>query len=149
MVSLWRPWQSWKSSKAVAFLIAVAFTVGIGSATAIYTALNALLLKPLPYAQGERFVSLLGATINDPKGMSGLTFDDVLAYRQARSFDVFGWFKFADYNLSAPGPPLHLQGVEVTPVLVNSLGVTPLAGQWFRDAAAPAAVISYGLWNRL
>ena len=37
--------------------------------------------------------------------MSALNLDDVFAYQRARSFDVFGWFKLANYNLSAPGQP--------------------------------------------
>jgi putative ABC transport system permease protein len=143
-------WQSWKSAKAVAFVIVVAFTVGIGSATAIYTVINSLLLRPLPYQHGERFVSLLGASLDDPNGRSSLNISDVLEYqKRARSFDVFGWFQFANYNLTAPGQPQYINGVDVTPPLVNKLGVNPRFGQWFRDADAPVAVISHPLWQRL
>jgi predicted permease len=144
-------WRSWKSAKAVAVLVVVAFTVGIGSATAIYTVINSLLLKPVPYAHGERFVSLLGAHTDDPARMASLPLADVLEYQQrTRSFDVFGWIKPASYNLTAPGPPLFLNGVEVTPSLANSLGVNPRVGQWFRDGdTVPVAVISDALWLRL
>jgi putative ABC transport system permease protein len=44
----------------------VALTVGIGSATAIFTVINGVMLKPLPYPQGERFVTLYGARLNEP-----------------------------------------------------------------------------------
>ena len=143
-------WQSWKSAKSVALVIVVALTVGIGSATAIYTVINSLLLKPLPYRHGERFVSLLGASLDDPTGRSSLNISDVLEYqKRARSFDVFGWFQFVNYNLTAPGPPQYINGVDVTPPLVNNLGVNPRVGQWFRDAEAPVAVISHPLWQRL
>ena len=143
-------WQSWKSAKASALLIVVALTVGIGSSTAIYTVINTLLLRPVPYAHGERFVSLLGGTLVEPKSRSSLTLADVLEFqRRSRSFDLFGWLKFANYNLTAPGVPLYLNAVLVTPELVNNLGVNPRLGQWFRDAATPAAVISHGLWLHL
>ena len=144
-------WQSWKSAKAVALVIVVAFTVGIGSATAIYTVINSLLLKPLPYQHSERFVSLLGASLDDPNGRSSLSISDILEFqKRARSFDVFGWFQFANYNLTAPGQPQYINGVNVTPALANSLGVNPRAGQWFRNEAnLPVAVISYPLWQRL
>src|SRR5215472_8052092 len=145
-----RPWQSWKSAKAVAFLVVLALAIGIGSATAIFTVINALLLKPIPFDHGERFVSVLGASFDDPNGMSSLTLRDALQYQQqTRSFDVFGWFMFADYNLTAPGEAQQLYGVKVTPSLVNGLGVNPLLGNWFRDAAEPTAVLSYSLWKRL
>ena len=62
-------WQSWKSAKATALLVVVAFTFGIGSATAIYAVIHSLLLKPLPYAHGERFVSVLGGSLKDPDSL--------------------------------------------------------------------------------
>jgi len=143
-------WQSWKSAKTVALLVVVAFTVGIGSATAIYTVVNTLLLKPVPYQHGERWASVLGATLGDPEHMSGLNLDDILEYQQRlRSFDVFGWIDFANYNLTAPGQPQFLNGVQVTPSLANGIGVNPQSGQWFRDAREPLAVISHSLWQRL
>jgi hypothetical protein len=144
-------WQSWKSAKATAFLVVVAFTAGIGSATAIYAVIHSLLLKPLPYAHGERFVSVLGGSLDDPGSMAALTIGDVLVYQQRmRSFDVFGWMQFTNYNLTAPGQPQYLNGVRVTPGLANNLGVNPTMGRWFRDlAGGPVAVLSNGLWQRL
>jgi len=148
---LLQAWQSWKSAKATAFLVVVAFTAGIGSATAIYAVIHSLLLKPLPYAHGERFVSLLGGSLDDPGSMAALTIGDVLVYQQRmRSFDVFGWMQFTNYNLTAPGQPQYLNGVRVTPGLANNLGVNPTMGRWFRDlAGGPVAVLSNGLWQRL
>ena len=59
--------QAWRNDKAVAFLAAAAFATGIGAATAIYTVVNAVMLKPLPYGDGERFVAIFSAAINDPE----------------------------------------------------------------------------------
>src|SRR5947209_2577714 len=144
------PWQSWKGAKAVAILVVLAFAIGVGSATAIYTVIHALLLKPIPFEHGERFVSVLGATFDDPKGLSSVTMKDALEYRQrARSFDLFGSFVFNSYNLTAPGEPQFVNGVEVTPSLVNGIGVNPRLGRWFADASVPACVLSHDLWIRL
>jgi len=60
---------------------------------------------------------------------------------------VFGWFTTGQYNLTSPGEPRHVRVVSVTPALVQNLGVTPFAGQWFTDDSG--AVLSYGLWRRL
>src|SRR5260370_15465745 len=138
-------WRSWKSAKATALLVVLAFTVGIGSATAIYAVIHSLLLKPVPYAHGERFVSMLGGSLDDPKSMSSLNLKDVQEYQQRiRSFDVFGWMQFTNFNLTAPGQPQYVNGVRVTPVLANNLVVSPRIEQWFRDAAAePVAVITH------
>ena len=73
-------WRSWKGAKATALLVVLAFTVGIGSATAIYAVIHSLLLKPLPYAHGERFVSMLGRVarrsqidvVAQPEGRAGV-----------------------------------------------------------------------------
>src|ERR1035441_1103166 len=124
--------------------------VGVGSATAIYAVIHSLLLKPLPYAHGERFVSVLGGSLKDPDSLSGLNLNEVRQYQGMRSFDAFGWMQFTDYNLTAPGEPLFLNGIGVTPELANSLGVNPRVGRWFRDlAGGPVAVISHRLWLRL
>src|ERR1035438_9706428 len=148
---VWQAWQSWKNAKATALLVLVAFTFGIGSATAIYAVIHSLLLKPLPYAHGERFVSVLGASLDDPASKSSLNLPDVLEYqRRMRSFDVFGWMQFTNFNLTAPGQPQYLNGVWVTSELANNLGVNPRIGRWFRNfAEGPVAVISDSLWRRL
>ena len=51
-------WRSWRSAKSIALLATIALAVGIGSATAIYTVVNAVMLKPLGYGDGHRFVML-------------------------------------------------------------------------------------------
>ena len=64
-------WASWKTAPGVALLAVVAFAVGIGSATAIFTVVNGVLLRPLPYPDGERFVSLYGVNTTDPGTIDG------------------------------------------------------------------------------
>src|SRR5690242_17645231 len=104
-------WRSWKSGKTVAVVAALALAVGIGSTTAIYTVVKAVMLKPLPYPHDERWVALYGARFNEPGQRAANTFSDLLEYRQrTRSFDVFGWFKQADFNLTSPGQPQHITG---------------------------------------
>jgi len=127
-------WQSWKSARAVAALAAVAFAVGIGSATAIYTVVNGVMLRPLPYPDDHRFVALYGARFSEPRQRSSHTFPDLLEYQQrTQSFDVFGWFRPGSFNMTFAGQPQHVVGAEVTPSLVRNLGVNPIVGQWFLD----------------
>lgn len=141
-------WRSWKTAKTVALLAAAALAVGIGSATAIYTVVNGVMLKPLPYQQSERFVLLLGGSLNDPEERSSLNQTDLLKYQQrTQSFDPLGWFRIHNFNLISPGQPQHIIGVAVTAPLAKSLGVSPILGQWFADDAG--AVISSALWQRL
>src|SRR5438034_641875 len=148
-------WRAWKSAKGVALLAAVALAVGIGSTTAIYTVIHAVLLKPLPYQHAERWVSLFGAEVNDPEHYSSLSHPDLLEYqRRNRVFDVFGWYKPTDFNLTSPGQPQRIRGAEVMPSLAGGVGVNPSLGRWFQNAAREQngvflAVISDALWKRL
>jgi predicted permease len=146
--ALTHAWRSWMSARGVAALAVVAFAVGIGSATAIYTVVNGVMLRPLPYAEGHRFVALYGATFSEPRQRSAHAFPDLQEFQQrTQSFDVFGWFRPGSFNMTFAGQPQHVVGAEVTPSLARNLGVNPIVGQWFDDEQG--AVISSALWARL
>ena len=148
----WRSWKSWSRDRGLGLLAVAALAVGIGCATAIFTVVDAVLLKPLPYLNGERWVALFAGHTVEPNGMSGLSFADLEAYQQRlRIFDVFGWFPVGgDYNLTSPGEPRHINGVEVSPVLIANLGAHPIAGRLFSQAdGANVALISHRLFERL
>ena len=140
-------WASWKTAPGIALLAVAAFAVGIGSATAIFTVVNGVLLRPLPYPDAERFVSLYGARTTGPGPAMGMSVPELQDYeRQTTSFDAFGWFRTGRYHLTAPGEPQFVPGTAVTPALARQLG-QPLLGQWFADDTS--AVISSALWRRL
>lgn len=145
-------WRSWKREKGLAILAIVALAIGIGCATAIFTVVDAVLLKPLPYTQGERWVALFGGSTTDSKGITGLSFADLLAFQQqTRSFDVFGWFPVGgDFNLTSPGQPRHIDGIEISPSLIPNTGAHPIAGRFFTASDGPnVALISYRLFKQL
>ena len=146
--SISQAWRSWKNAKTVAVAAVLALAVGIGSATAIYTVVNAVMLKPVPYPHQERWDALYSATFSEPNLVGANNVSDLLEYQQrTHSFDVFGWLRPVDFNLTSPGQPQHINGAAVTPSLAQHIGVNPIVGQWFRDDAG--AVISYALWKRL
>ena len=141
-------WRSWRNDKAVAFLAAAAFAAGIGAATAIYTVVNTVMLKPLAYRDGDRFVAIFSAAVDDPEHYGSLPFRDARTYAErTRVFDAFGWFRYAGRNLTFAGEPHHVEGAAVTPPLAHQLGVNPMLGQWFQDETG--VVISAPLWRRL
>src|SRR6185436_11432012 len=117
----------------VALLGVVAFAVGIGSTTAIFTVVNGVLLRPLPYPDGERFVSLYGVNTTNPGTMMQMSVPELQDYeQQTTSFDAFGWLRTGRYLLTAPGEPRFVPGAAVTPALARQLG-PPRLGQWFSD----------------
>jgi predicted permease len=145
--ALSQAWASWKTAPGVALLAVVAFAVGIGSATAIFTVVNGVLLRPLPYPDGERFVSLYGVNTTNPGPMMTMSVPELQDYeQQTTTFDAFGWFRAGRFRLTAPGEPRFVPGAAVTPALARQLG-PPRLGQWFVDDTS--AVISTSLWRRL
>src|SRR5215510_1446467 len=108
---LLQAWRSWKSAKGVALLAIVAFAIGIGSATAIFTVINGVMLRPLPYPDGDRFVALYSADTSEPGRYGSLSVPDLIEYEKATtSFDVFGWFRLANFNLTVSGDPQYVNG---------------------------------------
>lgn len=151
---IWQAWRSWKNSKGLALLAVIALAIGIGCTTAIFTIVDAVLLKPLPYSNGDRWVALFGSSTagSELDRYSGLSYADLLDYQQrTHSFDAFGWFTIGgDFNLTSPGAPQHINGIEVTPSLVGSLGVNPAIGRLFSNSDGEnVALISNRLWKRL
>src|SRR5262245_60196820 len=109
--------------------------------------MNGVLLRPLPYPNGERFVSLYGVRTTQPGTFMAMSVPELHDYeQQTTSFDAFGWFRAGRFNLTAPGDPQLVPGAAVTPALAPQLG-PPMVGQWFADDSS--AVISSALWRRL
>ena len=114
-------WASWKTAPGVALLAVVAFAVGIGSSTAIFTVINGVLLRPLPYPGGERFVSLYSARTTASPDVMRMSVAELQDYQQqTTSFDAFGWFRTGRYHLTAPGDPQFVPGAAVTPALARN-----------------------------
>ena len=139
-------WASWKTAPGVALLAVLAFAVGIGSATAIFTVVNGVLLRGLPYPDGERFVFLYGASTANTTmmAMSALELQDY--ERRTTAFDAIGWYRTGQFRLTDAGEPRFIPFTAVTPALVRELGA-PMRGQWFVDDTS--AVISSALWHQL
>jgi predicted permease len=140
--------SSWRDGRGVGLLAAAALAIGIGSATSIFTVVEAVMLRPLPYRDADRFVAVFSASLTDPDHYGTLSLGDVLTFQQrTRAFDAFGWFRHAGKNLMFDGQPFHVEGVGVTPSLAHEVGVEPVIGRWFQDPQS--VTISSALWRRL
>jgi predicted permease len=141
-------WRSWARAKGIAVVASAAIAVGIGSATAIYSVVNAAMLKPLPYPDGDRFVAVFAGDLQNAGRSSPLRSEDAERIQaRHRSFEAFGWFRGAGKNLMIAGQPHHVEGVAVTVPLVQALNVAPAIGRWFEDETS--VVLSHGLWRQL
>ena len=143
-----RAWRSWRRAKGVAILAAAALAIGIGAATAIYSVVHAVMVKPLPLPEGDRFVAVFEGNLTEPRRIGTLPRDEVEIFQQrSRSFDVFGWYRGSGQNLVFGGEAHHVEGIRLTQSLAHNLGIDPLLGRWFDDETG--VVLSHGLWRRL
>ncbi|HEV8169701.1 MAG TPA: ABC transporter permease [Pyrinomonadaceae bacterium] len=139
-----------KSFTSVAVLT---LALGIGANTAIFSVVNELLLRPLPYRDADRVVMLWEVT---PEGRHQNTTSRANFRRwreQSTSYEQLAAFTDQRFNLTGIGEPEELSVQMATPELFKVLGVDPLVGRTLvpDDAAAgnsPVAVLSYGLWQR-
>jgi len=135
--------------KAPGFTLTVVLTLalGIGATVAIFSLIEGILLRPLPYSDPERLVltgDLLGA------GMTpGVTAQEISVYRDATSaFSSLGGYSTTHYELSGNGLPEEISAARLTPSVFPTLGAQPILGRTFteEETQSPLAVISYGTW---
>jgi putative ABC transport system permease protein len=134
-------------------LIAVmTLALGIGANTAIFSVVNAVLLRPLPYKDASRLMVLWERERNiEQESPSYPNFLDWQA--QSRSFEQMALSRRDNANLTGAGEPERLDVRQVSANFFATLGVMPLLGRSFapeedRVGANPVAVIGYGLWQR-
>src|SRR5215469_8807902 len=132
--------------------------VGIGATTAVFSIVEAVLLRPLPFPQSDRLVSLTdilqGANISG-NGEAGVTAPEIRTYvRDTHSFESLGGYQLAGFELSGIGEPDQVNAARMTAGVFSALGDAPLTGRFFTqqedDQNQPVAVVSYSLWqNRM
>jgi putative ABC transport system permease protein len=138
--------------KAPGFSLAVVLTLalGIGATTAIFSLVEGILLRPLPFSDPDRLVLLgdhLGSGQNTP-----VTAREIGTYSNATTaFSCLGGFTTTNYELSGGATPEQVNGARFTAGVFPTLGAHPFLGRFFtqqeEDAHQPLVVISYALWT--
>ncbi|MBV9438280.1 MAG: ABC transporter permease, partial [Acidobacteria bacterium] len=137
-------------SAAVILTVALA----IAANTAIFSVVNAVLLKPLPFAEPDRIVQV--AEKNDKLKLPsfGSSLLNFVSWReQAQSFTDLAAVGFSSFTLTGSGEPEQFSGSTISPSLMRVLGLSPILGRAFYDneekpGAAAVAMISEGVWRR-
>jgi putative ABC transport system permease protein len=134
--------------------VIVTIALAIAANTTIFSVVNAVLLRPLPFADADRLVQV--AEKNDRLNLPtfSASVPNFVSWReQARSFEEFAAIGFNNYTLTGSGEPEQLSGNRISPAVMRVLGLAPVIGRAFADdeekpAAAPVAMIGEGLWRR-
>jgi len=128
--------------------------LGIGATTAIFSIVEGVLLRPLPFADPDRLV-VLGDVLQG-SGFSGhgagVTAPDIRNYlRDTHSFGALGGYRGTAFELSGIGDPASVRATRMTAGVFPALGVSPLLGRVFTqdedDRHEPIAVLSYSIWK--
>jgi predicted permease len=126
---------------------------GIGATTAIFSVVDGVLLRPLPFPQANRLVTLgdhfwgmnnqVPGPVSPPEGVS--------YQRELQSFSSLGGYRYQDFSLSGVGQPAEIRGAPMMPSVFAALGVSPLMGRVFTEQEATqyetVAILSYGTWK--
>jgi predicted permease len=148
--------RSLRQNLGFAAVTLLTLALGIGATTVMFTVINGVLLKPLPYANPTGLLLLQEKTDwstqwGDLWGFSYLNYVD--CKRQVRSLDMMG-FHYSGGTVSALGRAEYVDGFALSADVFPLLGIEPVKGRAFRTEddrleAAPVAMISYRLWQRL
>ena len=135
---------------AVAILTAA---LGIGVNTSIFTVVNAVLLRPLPYRDAERLVSPVNIGKDNLIGLGVADFQYAAWRDQSKIFDGIAAYTSRRFTITRSGDPERLRAQAVTPRFLRTMGIAPLLGRDFSAGDATprggqVALLSYALWMK-
>lgn len=157
MNSLWQDLRYgarmlWKHP-SFAVVAITALALGIGANTAIFSIVNAVLLRQLPYKDSERLMMLWES---DPKrggSQTGFSYPRFTFLRnQQQSFDAVAAYTTRNFSVMGPEGPMLVPGAHISEDFFRATGVGPAYGRTFapeedQPGAAPVAILGYELWQ--
>ncbi|HET7457335.1 MAG TPA: ABC transporter permease [Gemmatimonadaceae bacterium] len=133
--------------------VVATLALGIGANAAIFSVVNAVLLRPLPYADPDRLVMVWGRYPDF--GRTGTSLPDFIDWRAgATTFQQMAALHDVVFNLTGDGEPEQVKGYRVTANFFPTLGVSPALGRAFRAEEErvggddDVVILSHGLWQR-
>ena len=141
----------WKH-RGISAIVIFALALGIGANTAIFSVVNTVLLRPLPYPDADDLVFLNEKSpVLDEMSIAYPNFMDWRAYNQ--SFEHIGVYNRGSYNLTGTGEAERIVTAQMSADMFTLLKVSPLHGRVYtndedKPGGAPVVLLSYGLWQR-
>ncbi len=146
--------RSLRQSPGFTLIAVLTLALGVGANTAVFSLINSVLLRPLPYAEPDRLVLVWESAPFFGLRDSPVAPGNYLDWRvRSRSFSEMGAIESRSYRLVGGGMPEVLQGSLTTPGVFRTLGIRPQLGRIFREdedrpGAPKVAIISHALWQR-
>jgi putative ABC transport system permease protein len=128
----------------------MALALGIGANTAIFSIVNAVLLRPLPFANPDGIMMVFNTAEREDR--FSVTYPDFIDWRERQqSFELLAGYSSRDFTLTGTGDPVRLRGAMVTGELLPILGVQPKLGRFFRPEedkpGIRVAILSQRMWQ--
>ena len=130
--------------------------LGIGATTAMFSLINGVLLRPLPFPEPDRLMMIapLDESAVKPGIPSSISYPDFFDWRaRNRSFDAMASYRHDARTLTGSGTPQNLESQTVSSEFFRVLGVNPMLGRGFvledEKAGTHVAVLSYALWQSI
>jgi predicted permease len=141
-----------RQSPAFSAVAILTLALGIGATSAIFSVVNAVLLKPLPYRGAESLVLVRQQILKLGPQPMRVAAPDTVEYRKSEVFEEAGAMQNRVYDLSGDGGPEQIIGGRVSANLFPLLGAAPLEGRLFSEdedrLGTRVVLLSYGLWQR-
>jgi predicted permease len=140
-------------SPAFTAIAVITLALGIGANTAIFSIVDAVLLRSLPYRDPNQLVLMSNVPLNRPEALSAISYRDFTECReQNRVFSQMAGNAFHDLTMTGAGEPAIVNTADVTPEIFPLLNAKPLLGRTFlpedgKPGAAAVAVLSENLWR--
>jgi predicted permease len=141
-----------RRARFVSILAVIAFALGIGVTTAVFSIFNGVLLAPLPYCAPERIVAVYDTQPSCPTCPA--SFPKYMDWRTRNQvFEAIGGSTGIGFVMTGSGDPIRVPGMSTTASLVQVFGVQPLFGRWFteeedRPGGPKVVVLQHDFWIR-
>jgi len=147
-------WRVLRRSPGFTAVALITLALGIGANTAIFSLVDTVLLRPLPYQQPEQLVTVTESLPQMGLGEFGVSAGEYQDYlRQNRSFSQVAAYESEGFNLTGTNQPLRINAAKVSASAFPLLGTAPAMGRTFtneedRYGAERVVVLSHALWER-
>jgi putative ABC transport system permease protein len=149
--------RSMRRSFSFTVMVTLCLALGIGANSAIFSIVDAVLLRPLPYADSERLAFLPDVHQGPDEKPTEFPVSpaNYVAWKErSRSFDAIEAMMVRDFNMTTEGEPQRIKGAAVSAGFLPMLGVRPIQGRTFQaeddqPGKDTVVVLSHGLWQSL
>ncbi|HMF98773.1 MAG TPA: ABC transporter permease [Vicinamibacterales bacterium] len=143
--------RTFSKTRALTAVAVIALALGIGANTAMFSIVNAVLLRPLPYAEPDRLLQLY--TSMPQFREASVSYPNFLDWKErSRSFELMAAYRGDTFNLTGQATPERLRGQMASADIFSTLGVKPMVGRIFsadedRRGGAPVVVLTSNFWK--